>query len=277
MNRTQVLERLRRTIATGRAVIGTGSGIGLAAVCAERGGVDLIGVATSSYFRMAGRGALAGMLSYANANEIVLRLAGEILPVVHDTPVLANICGTDPFRPMPRLLEEIKSLGFAGVQNFPTVGIIDGSFRLALEETGMGYGLEVDMIRCAHEMDLLTCPYVFDSEQAEAMTRAGADVIVPHMGITTKGHGGGKTTISLDQAVERVQAMHDAAKRVNPDVIVLCHGGPIATPEEAEYVLEHVRGAHGFFGGASNDVLAAEPAITAFIQRFKQIRVSVPV
>ena len=163
MNRTQVLERLRRTIATGRAVIGTGSGIGLAAVCAERGGVDLIGVATSSYFRMAGRGALAGVLSFANANEIVLRLAGEILPVVHDTPVLANICGTDPFRPMPRLLEEIKSLGFAGVQNFPTVGIIDGSFRLALEETGMGYGLEVDMIRCAHEMDLLTCPYVFDS------------------------------------------------------------------------------------------------------------------
>ncbi len=274
MNRKEALARLRQTIAAGRAVIGTGSGIGLAAICAERGGVDLIGVATSSYFRMAGRGALAGVLSFANSNDIVVRLAGEILPVVRATPVLANICGTDPFRPMPRLLQEIKTLGFAGVQNFPTVGIIDGNFRLALEETGMGYGLEVEMIRCAHGMDLLTCPYVFDEEQAIDMTRAGADVIVPHMGITTKGNGGGKTAISIDEAVRRVQMMQEAAQRFNRDIIVLCHGGPIATPEDVRYVIKHARGVHGFFGGASNDVLAAEPAMTAFIQELKRIRLT---
>lgn len=271
MNREQALARLRRTVAAGKAIIGTGSGIGLAAVCADRAGVDLIGVATSSYFRMAGRGALAGVLSYANANDIILRLADEILPVVRNTPVLANLCGTDPLRPIPRLLREIKSLGFVGVQNFPTVGIIDGNFRLALEETGMGYGLEVDMVRLAHEMELLTCPYVFDEEQAVDMTKAGADIIVPHMGITTKGHGGGSTAISLDEAVRRAAAMLEAAKRVNPDVLVLCHGGPIATPEDVRYVVGHVSGLHGFFGGASNDVLATEPAMMAFANDLKAI------
>lgn len=274
MTREEVLERLQNTIKEGRAIIGTGSGIGLAAVCAENGGVDLIGVATSSYFRMAGRGALSGVLSFASANDIVLRLGREIIPVAPKTPVLANLCGTDPLHPMHLLLREVKDLGFVGIQNFPTVGIIDGNFRLALEETGMSFSREIDMVRVAREMDLLTCPYVFNEDQAIEMTRAGADLIVPHMGITTKGHGGGQTAISLDEAVKRVQAMGEAARSVKPDILVLCHGGPIATPEEARYIIDNAKGVHGFFGGASNDVLAAEPAMTSFIRQLKEIKLA---
>lgn len=272
MKRKEALERLQKTIAEGRAVIGTGSGIGLSAVCAERGGVDLIGVATSSRFRMAGRGALAGMMPYANANDTVLGLAEEILPVVRSTPVLANLCGTDPLRNMPQLLRKVKELGFTGIQNFPTVGLIDGSFRRSLEETGMGFELEIAMIAHAHDLDLLTCPYVFDEQQAIEMVRAGADIVVPHLGITTKGVGGGKSAVSLDEAVSRVQGIRDAAATVNREIIVLCHGGPIATPEDARYVLEHARGLHGFFGGASTDVLAAEPAMVAYNQEFRRLR-----
>lgn len=272
MQRKEALERLQKTIAEGRAIIGTGSGIGLSAACAERAGADLIGVATSSRFRMAGRGALAGMMPYANANDTVLSLAGEILPVVRSTPVLANLCGTDPLRSIPELLRKVKELGFTGVQNFPTVGMIDGTFRQSLEETGMGFDLEIAMIARARDADLLTCPYVFDPQQAVEMVRVGADIVIPHLGITTKGVGGGKSAVSLEEAVSRVQAIRDAAMTANPEIIVLCHGGPIATPEDARFVLEHARGLHGFFGGASTDVLAAEPAMVAYMQEFRRLR-----
>jgi predicted TIM-barrel enzyme len=220
---------------------------------------------------MAGRGSLAGMMPYGDANAIVMEMAGEVLPVVKDTMVLAGVCGTDPFRLMPVFLKQIKDMGFDGVQNFPTVGLIDGTFRDGLEETGMGYDLEVDMIRQAHELDLLTCPYIFSPEDAVKMTKAGADVLVPHMGLTTKGSIGAQSALTLDQAVERVQAMHDAAKAVNPDILVLCHGGPIAEPEDAAYVLDHTNGVVGFFGASSMERLATERAIETQARRFKQI------
>lgn len=253
-------------------IIGAGAGTGLSAKCAEAGGVDLIIIYNSGRYRMAGRGSLAGMMPYGDANAIVVEMAGEVLPVVRNTPVLAGVCGTDPFRLMPQFLKQIKEIGFAGVQNFPTVGLYDGVFRQHLEETGMGYDLEVEMIRIAHEMDLLTTPYAFNPEEARKMARAGADVLVPHMGLTTKGAIGAQTAFTLEESARRVQEMHDAAKEINPDILVLCHGGPIAEPEDATYILENTRGIVGFYGASSMERLPTEIAITENARRFKQIR-----
>ena len=272
MKRVEALRRLRAQIAEGKPIIGAGAGTGLSAISAEAGGADLIIIYNSGRYRMAGRGSLAGLLPYGDANAIVVEMAGEVLPVVKETPVLAGVCGTDPFRLMPVFLEELKRLGFSGVQNFPTVGLIDGQFRQNLEETGMGYHLEVEMIHLAHELDLLTAPYVFDEADACAMAEAGADVLVPHMGLTTKGRIGAHTALTLDESVKRVQAMHDAAKKINPDVIVLCHGGPIAEPEDAQYVLARTRGVVGFFGASSMERLPTEVAIAQNMRRFKAIQ-----
>ncbi|GAA2092682.1 phosphoenolpyruvate hydrolase family protein [Streptomyces albiaxialis] len=271
MDRKEALTRLRAEADAGRPVIGAGAGTGLSAKCAEAGGVDLLIIYNSGRYRMAGRGSLAGLLPYGDANAIVVDMAREVLPVVHDTPVLAGICGTDPFRDMGRFLDQLKTMGFTGVQNFPTVGLYDGVFRTNLEETGMGFGLEIDAVRLAHERDLLTAPYVFDPDQAAEMTRAGADVLVPHVGLTTKGSIGAGTALTLDQAVRSVQAMHDAAKRVNPDVLVLCHGGPIAEPEDAAYVLANTEGVVGFFGASSIERLPTERAIKDQTRAFKGV------
>jgi predicted TIM-barrel enzyme len=272
MNRAEALVKLRETVASGGVIVGAGAGTGLSAKCAEAGGVDLIIIYNSGRYRMAGRGSLAGLLPYGDANAIVVEMAGEVLPIVKHTPVLAGVCGTDPFRLMPYFLKQIKEIGFAGVQNFPTVGLFDGMFRQNLEETGMGFDLEVEMIRIAHELDLLTAPYAFNPDEARALAKAGADILVPHMGLTTKGSIGAHTAISLDEAAQRVQAMHDAAKEVNPNIIVLCHGGPIAEPQDAIYVLEHTHGVVGFFGASSMERLPTEVAITENARRFKQIR-----
>jgi predicted TIM-barrel enzyme len=270
----ECLRRLRAQIAAGSPIIGAGAGTGISAKFAERGGVDLIIIYNSGRYRMAGRGSAAGMMPYGDANAIVVEMAGEVLPVVKSTPVLAGVCGTDPFRLMRVFLPQLKQLGFDGVQNFPTVGLIDGQFRQILEETGMSIQLEVDMIRTAHELGMLTCPYVFDEDTAMRFTRAGADVAVAHVNTTVAGSIGVKTAaMSLDEAVARVQAMHDAAKKVNPDVIVLCHGGPIAHPADAQYVLERTRGVAGFFGASSIERLATEPAIEEQARKFKSIRV----
>src|SRR6266496_5571333 len=223
--RDQCLQRLRAQVAAGKPIIGGGAGTGISAKCAEAGGIDLIIIYNSGRFRMAGRGSLSGMMPYGDANQIVVEMAREVLPVVQNTPVLAGVCGTDPFRIMKLFLREIQALGFSGVQNFPTVGLIDGSYRQGLEETEMGYGLEVDMIRQAGELGLLTCPYVFNEDEAQDMARAGADVLIPHMGLTTKGTIGARTALTLEESARRVQAMHDAAKEINPDILVLCHGG----------------------------------------------------
>src|SRR5512144_2084983 len=246
--RAALLKRFREMAKRGEPIVGGGAGTGLSAKCEEAGGVDLIVIYNSGRYRMAGRGSLAGLMPYGDANAIVVDMAREVLPVVKETPVLAGVCGTDPFRLMPVFLEELKRIGFSGVQNFPTVGLIDGNHRIGLEETGMGYGVEVEMIRTAHELDLLTAPYVFTPEEAVAMTEAGADVLVPHMGLTTGGAIGATTAKSLDDSVELVQAMCDAARAARDDVIVLCHGGPIAEPEDAAYVLERTTGVVGFFG-----------------------------
>jgi predicted TIM-barrel enzyme len=272
MKRAEALQRLRAQIAEGKPIIGAGAGIGLSAIAAEAGGADLIIIYNSGRYRMAGRGSLAGLLPYGDANAIVVEMASEVLPVVKETPVLAGVCGTDPFRLMPVFLEELKRLGFSGVQNFPTVGLIDGKFRQNLEETGMSYKLEVEMIRLAHELDLLTAPYVFDEADARAMAEARADVLVPHMGLTTKGRIGAQTALTLDESVNRVQAMHDTAKKINPDVIVLCHGGPIAEPEDAQYVLARTHGVVGFFGASSMERLPTEVAIAQNMHRFKAIQ-----
>jgi predicted TIM-barrel enzyme len=272
MNGQQALARLRRTIDEGGVIMGAGAGTGLSAKCAEAGGADLIIIYNSGRYRMAGRGSLAGCMPYGDANAIVMEMAGEVLPIVRETPVLAGVCGTDPFRLMPVFLEEVKRVGFSGVQNFPTVGLCDGKFRQNLEETGMGYHLEVDMIRAAHEAGLLTTPYVFDPDQARAMAEAGADVIVAHMGLTTKGAIGATTALTLEASAELVQAIRDAAAAVKPDIIALCHGGPIAEPEDAQYVLEHTTGVAGFFGASSMERLPTEVAITENMKRFKRIR-----
>jgi predicted TIM-barrel enzyme len=271
VNREAVLSRLRDSVAEGRPVIGAGAGTGLSAKCAEAGGVDLIIIYNSGRYRMAGRGSLAGLLPYGDANQIVVEMASEVLPVVADTPVLAGVCGTDPFRVMPVFLDRLKAMGFSGVQNFPTVGLYDGVFRQNLEETGMGYDLEVEMVRLAHERDLVTAPYVFDEDQARAMAEAGADVLVPHVGLTTKGSIGAGTALTLDEAVERVQAMRDAAFAARPDVIVLCHGGPIAEPDDAAYVLSRTEGVVGFFGASSVERLPTERAITQQVAAFKNL------
>jgi predicted TIM-barrel enzyme len=272
--RQQCLERLRAQVRAGRPIIGGGAGTGLSAKCAEAGGIDLIIIYNSGRFRMAGRGSLAGVMPYGDANAIVLDMAREVLPVVRHTPVLAGVCGTDPFRVMKLFLRDVQAAGFSGVQNFPTVGLIDrpSVFRQNLEETGMGFGLEVDMIRAAHELGLLTCPYVFDEDEARAMAQAGADVLIPHMGLTTKGSIGAHTAMTLADAARRVQALCDAAKRVNPDVLVLCHGGPISEPADAQYVLDHTEGVVGFFGASSIERLPTELAITACVRQFKSLK-----
>ena len=271
MTRSEALERLRAQIDAGTPVIGAGAGTGLSAKCAEAGGADLIIIYNSGRYRMAGRGSLSGMLPYGDANAIVVDMAREVLPVVEKTPVLAGVCGTDPFRVMDVFLDEIARIGFSGVQNFPTVGLFDGTFRQNLEETGMGYGLEVDMIRLAREKNLLTAPYVFTVDEAVAMAEAGADVLVPHMGLTTGGSIGAETAKTLDDCIPLIQAMHDAAREVSPEVIVLCHGGPIAEPDDAAYVLARTEGVLGFFGASSMERLPTELAMTENMRRFKQI------
>jgi predicted TIM-barrel enzyme len=271
MTRDEALERLRAQVRDGRPIVGAGAGTGLSAKCAEAGGADLVIIYNSGRYRMAGRGSLAGLLPYGDANAIVMEMAGEVLPVVEATPVLAGVCGTDPFRLMPVFLREVKEAGFTGVQNFPTVGLIDGTFRQNLEETGMSYALEVELVREARALDLLTCPYVFTPDDAGGMAEAGADVLVPHMGLTTGGTIGAETARTLDESVELIQAMHDAAVEVAPDVLVLCHGGPIAEPEDAAYVLERTRGVVGFFGASSMERLPVEAALTETVKRFKTI------
>lgn len=266
------LKKLRAEVAAGRPIIGAGAGTGISAKFAERGGVDLIIIYNSGRYRMAGRGSMSGMMPYGDANQIVMEMAREVLPVVKDTPVLAGVCGTDPFRMMKSFLPQLKEMGFDGVQNFPTVGLIDGTFRQGLEETGMGIQLEIDMIRVAHELEMLTCPYAFNPRDAARFAEAGADVVVAHLGTTVAGAVGVKTAMSLDEAVDATQAMHDAAKEVNPEVMVLCHGGPVAHPEDAQYVLERTDGVVGFFGASSIERLATEPAIEGQARKFKSVR-----
>lgn len=269
--RDEVLKRLRKNIDDGVPIIGAGAGTGISAKFEEAGGVDLIIIYNSGRFRMAGRGSLAGTMPYGDANAIVMDMAGEVLTVVEDTPVLAGVCGTDPFRQMEVFLREVEAIGFAGVQNFPTVGLIDGLYRQNLEETGMGYDLEVEMVRIAHGMGLLTTPYAFVPEEGEQMAGAGADIVVAHMGLTTKGAIGATTALNLAESVGAVQAICDAARGVNEEVIVLCHGGPISEPEDAEYVLQHTRGVNGFYGASSMERLPVEVAITNHIKKFKAI------
>ena len=271
--REECLHRLRSQIATGSPIIGAGAGTGISAKFAERGGVDLIVIYNSGRYRMAGRGSAAGMMPYGDANAIVVDMAREVLPIVKDTPVLAGVCGTDPFRMMRVFLPQLREMGFDGVQNFPTVGLIDGQFRRILEETGMSIQLEVEMIAQAHQLGMLTCPYVFDAETAAAFARAGADVLVAHVNTTVAGSIGVKTAaMSLDEAVVSVQEMHDAAKAANPEAIVLCHGGPIAEPKDAQYLLEHTTGVAGFFGASSIERLATERAIEEQARAFKSLR-----
>jgi predicted TIM-barrel enzyme len=271
MNGADARERLRRTAAEGRLIVGAGAGTGLSAKCAEAGGADLIVIYNSGRYRMAGRGSLAGMLPYGDANAIVLDMAREVLPVVNDTPVLAGVCGTDPFRQMPVFLAELVRLGFAGVQNFPTVGLIDGTFRQGLEETGMGFDLEVEMIAEAARQDLLTTAYAFTPEEGRAMAEAGADVVVAHMGLTTKGAIGARTALTLDACVDRVGEIRDAVRSTGRDTLMFCHGGPIAEPEDVRYVLDRTPGIAGFFGASSIERLPTETAITETVRRFKAL------
>jgi predicted TIM-barrel enzyme len=272
--RDQCLQRLRAQVAAGKPIIGGGAGTGISAKCAEAGGIDLIIIYNSGRFRMAGRGSLSGMMPYGDANQIVMDMAREVLPVAQRTPVLAGVCGTDPFRIMKLFLREVQAAGFSGVQNFPTVGLIDGTMRQGLEETGMGFDLEVDMIRQARDLGLLTCPYVFTEGEATAMAKAGADVLIPHMGLTTKGAIGARTALTLAEATKRVQTLCEAAKAVNPDILVLCHGGPISESADAQYVLEHTRGVVGFFGASSIERLPTEVAITGCVRKFKEMTFS---
>ena len=270
--REEVLTRLRQNIDAGVPIIGAGAGTGISAKFEEAGGVDLIVIYNSGRFRMAGRGSLAGTMPYGDANAIVMDMAGEVLTVVEDTPVLAGVCGTDPFRQMDVFLREVAAIGFSGVQNFPTVGLIDGLYRQNLEETGMGYGEEVEMIRTAHEMGLLTTPYAFNPQEGEQMAAAGADIVVAHAGLTTKGVIGATTALTLEESVGFVQAICDAARGVSKEVIVLCHGGPISEPEDAEYVLQNTTGVDGFYGASSMERLPVEVAITEHVKKYKAIR-----
>ena len=270
--RNEILARLRAKVAQGKPIIGGGAGTGISAKMSEAGGVDLLVIYNSGRFRMGGRGSLAGMMPYGDANAIVMDMAREVLPVVKHTPVLAGVCGTDPFRIMKLFLRDVAHAGFSGVQNFPTVGLYDGIVRVGLEETGMGFGLEVDMIRLAHEMKLLTTPYCFNADEAHAMAEAGADILIPHMGLTTKGSIGASTAATLDDSVRRVQEMHDAAKRVNREILVLCHGGPIAEPADAQYILDRTEGVVGFYGASSMERLPVEPAIAERVREFTALR-----
>ena len=269
--RQQVLDRLRLQVEQGKPIVGGGAGTGISAKFEEAGGIDLIVIYNSGRYRMAGRGSLAGLMPYGDANAIVMEMAAEVLTVVENTPVLAGVCGTDPLRSMDRFLAQVKGIGFSGVQNFPTVGLIDGNFRANLEETGMGYDKEVEMIRLARRADLFTSPYVFDTADAERMADAGADVVVAHMGLTTGGTIGAHTGKSLDDSVRDVQAIADAARAVHRDVLVLCHGGPIAMPDDAQYVLQRTTGVHGFYGASSMERLPVETAMTEQVRRFKSI------
>ena len=269
--RNDILNRLRENIESGQPIIGGGAGTGLSAKCEEAGGIDLIVIYNSGRFRMAGRGSLAGMMPYGDANRIVIEMASEVLPVVKNTPVLAGVCGTDPFRIMENFLKKVDLTGFSGVQNFPTVGLIDGIFRQNLEETDMGYGPEVEMIRTAHNLGMLTTPYAFNALEAEQMADAGADILVAHMGLTTKGTIGAKTALTLGDAAQKVQEIHDAAKSVNPGILVICHGGPIAEPDDAQYILDNTDGVVGFYGASSAERLPTEQAIKAQIESFKSI------
>lgn len=275
LTRQDVLTRLRKNIEDRIPIIGGGAGTGISAKFEEAGGVDLIVIYNSGRYRMAGRGSLAGLMPYGDANAIVMEMASEVLTVVKEsTPVLAGVCGTDPFRKMGHFLKQVKEIGFVGVQNFPTVGLIDGVFRQNLEETGMSYKQEVEMIRLARSMDLLTTPYVFNVDECEQMTRAGADIIVAHMGLTTAGSIGAETALTLEDSVARVQEIADTAAAINPDVIVLCHGGPIAMPDDAEFVLQRTTGVHGFYGASSMERLPVETAMTEQMRKFKAIRFS---
>ncbi len=271
--RSEVLARLRGRIERGEPIIGGGAGTGISAKFEEVGGIDLIVIYNSGRYRMAGRGSLAGLMPYGDANGIVMEMANEVLPIVKDTPVLAGVCASDPFRLIDRFLDDITATGFAGIQNFPTVGLIDGNFRANLEETGMGYDKEVELVRLARQKDLLTTPYVFNPEEAELMAAAGADVIVAHMGLTTKGTIGAHTARTLDDCVRDVQQIADAALQTRRDVILLCHGGPLAMPEDAEYVLTRTEGIHGFYGASSMERLPVETAMTEQVRRFRAIRI----
>ena len=274
IDRSTALARFRAQVAAGAPLIGAGAGTGISAKSAEAGGVDMIIIYNSGRYRMAGRGSLSGLLAYGDANQVVVEMSREVLPIVRDTPVLAGVNGTDPFRIMEYFLDDLKRMGFTGVQNFPTVGLFDGNFRQNLEETGMGYDLEVDMIRLAAERDLLTTPYVFTTDEAVTMTQAGADIIVAHMGLTTAGTIGAHTSLTLEESAVRVQEIRDAATAVNPQVLVICHGGPIAEPEDAAFILQHTTGVAGFFGASSAERLPTERAIKAQIEAFKSISFS---
>lgn len=272
LTREENIAKFKEQIASGKILVGVGAGTGITAKSSEAGGADILIIYNSGRYRMAGRGSLAGLLSYGDANQIVVEMGAEVLPVVKETPVLAGVCGTDPFRVMDIYLQQLKDQGFSGVQNFPTVGLIDGVFRQNLEETGMGYSLEVDMIRKAHELDMLTCPYVFDAEQSAAMAEAGADIIVAHMGLTSKGTIGAKTVLSLDDCIPRIKDIIKAARDVNPDVMVICHGGPIAEPKDAQYIISNIPELDGFFGASSIERFAAERGIKAQTEDFKAIQ-----
>ena len=269
--RSEILRRLRKNIEEGRPIIGTGAGTGISAKFEEAGGTDLIIVYNSGRYRMAGRGSSAGLLAYGDANAIVMDMAGEILPVVKDTPVLAGVNGTDPFKDMHYFLQKVKEIGYSGVQNFPTIGLFEGRMRANFEETGMGYDKEVEMVRIAHEMDLFTTPYALNTDEARRMTEAGADIVVAHCGCTIGGSIGAESIMELDNAVKLVQDIHDAAKSVRDDVIILCHGGPISAPEDAQYVMQHTKGVHGFYGASSAERMPVEVAITEHIKKFKSI------
>lgn len=272
IERSQLLERFRGMIARKEPIIGAGAGTGLSAKCEEAGGADLIIIYNSGRYRMAGRGSLAGVLAYGNANEIVKEMAREVLPVVRSTPVLAGVNGTDPFLLADSFLDELKALGFSGIQNFPTVGLIDGVFRRNLEETGMSYGLEVDLIAKAREKDMLTTPYVFNADEAAAMASAGADIIVAHLGLTTGGSIGAETALKLEDCPKHISEWAEAARKIRKDVIFLCHGGPISSPEDAAYILTETPGIHGFYGASSMERLPVETALTAQVRAFKEIR-----
>ncbi len=271
-SREEIMRRLRDKVAAGKPVVGGGAGTGISAKMSEAGGIDLLVIYNSGRFRMGGRGSLSGMMPYGDANAIVMEMAREVIPVVHKTPVIAGVCGTDPFRVMKLFLREIDAAGFSGVQNFPTVGLIDGTFRANLEETEMGFDLEVKLIATAHELGMLTTPYCFNPDEATEMAKAGADILIPHMGLTTKGSIGASTALSLDESAQRVQAMHDAAKRVNNDILVLCHGGPIAEPADAQYILDHTQGIVGFYGASSMERLPVEPAIRDRVKEFTELK-----
>jgi len=271
-SRQSILKRFRSKIADGLPIIGGGAGTGISAKCEEAGGIDLIVIYNSGRYRMAGRGSLSGLMPYGNANQIVKEMAYEVITAIKHTPVLAGVCGTDPFMMRELFLRELKELGFAGIQNFPTVGLIDGTFRANLEETGMGFGLEVDCIAAAHELDMLTTPYAFNAEESRLLTEAGADIIVAHMGLTTSGSIGAETAYSLEDSVAKIAEIADAARAVRDDVLVLCHGGPIAMPDDAQFILDRMPGVDGFYGASSMERLPTEVALTEQVRKFTAIR-----